>query len=149
MNGRPSSMKRSLHSSAARFVLIGGSAALLNLCLLWLFARQFDIWYLGASMLSYGICIVYNFTLQRAWAFQGEHRQAMTQFSQFLVANLAGLALNAVMLRALVETLRLPLIFSQAIASLSIATLSFVVYRRIFTRGRAVPRTVSDPVLQT
>jgi putative flippase GtrA len=135
---------RSSYVSVARFLVSGGSATLLNLCLLWLFVRQLGLWYLGASALSYSVSIGYNFFLQRHWTFNNMHGSMIRQFPQFAVMNLFGLILNTAILLVLVETFGLPLILSQAAASLAVSVLSFLAYRRIFLRDNLMPQR--DPL---
>ena len=122
--------------SIARFVMIGGSATCLNLCLLWLFVRQLGVWYLGAAVLSYCVSIVYNFFLQRSWAFASRHSPMMEQLPQFVAANLFGLVLNTMIFFAMVKALGTPVMFSQAVASLAVAIFSFGAYRYLFGRDQ-------------
>jgi putative flippase GtrA len=110
--------------------------------LLWLLARQLGIWYLGASVVSYSVCIAYNFALQRVWAFNSTGRSILKQLPQFVGVNLLGLMLNTVVLYILVESTELPLILCQAVSSLAICGLSFMAYRRIFFRPPPQAATV-------
>jgi putative flippase GtrA len=56
----------------------------------------------------------------------------MTQASLFAAANLLGLALNTAILYLLVQNLGIWYLAAQAMASLAVAVLSFLIYRWIF-----------------
>ncbi|MFL6689436.1 MAG: GtrA family protein [Alphaproteobacteria bacterium] len=119
-----------------RFLLVGGSAALLNLLLLWFLTSVCGGWYLGAAVVSYLLCISYNFALQRAWAFDGRCGSVLNQAPLFAATNLLGLALNTCILYLLVQNLGVWYLAAQAMTSLAIAAFSFLAYRWIFAGGR-------------
>lgn len=121
-----------------RFLLIGGSSALLNLLFLWLLSAVFGLWYLLASVLSYLLCMTYNFLLQRAWAFNGRGGAVLRQGFLFAAANVLGLAVNTAVFYLLVEKAGLWYIAAQAAASVIVAVQSFFAYRWIFARGDAL-----------
>lgn len=120
------------HVSVVRFIVSGASAALLNLCLLWLFTRQFGLWYLVAAALSYAFSVCYNFVLQRTWTFNGTDGSVKRQVLQFALTNLFGLALNSALLFMLVSSFGFSLFVSQVFVSLVVAAFSYFVYRKIF-----------------
>lgn len=134
--------RRQLGPSTARFFLIGGSATILNIILLWLLAGPLRQWYLGASVVSYSVCIAYNFALQKVWAFSGTGGSILKQLPQFIGINLLCLLLNTVMLCILVNITNLPVVLCQVTASLAICGLSFLAYRRIFS-----PRTIAQAAM--
>lgn len=121
-----------------RFLLVGGSGALLNLLLLWLFASVFGLWYLASSVAGYCIAMGYNFLLQRLWAFRAIAGSVVSQLPYFVLINLLGLLLNTAILYLLVEELGIWYLAGQAAASLVVAGQSFFAYRWIF-RPRIVP----------
>lgn len=120
------------YMSAVRFVLVGGTSALLNLLLLWIFVSLFGLWYVSSSVVGYAIAAGYNFLLQRSWAFTGNGGRISVQVPQFAIVNLAGVLLNTAILCALVARLGTSYLMAQAMGSLAVALLSFFAYRRIF-----------------
>jgi putative flippase GtrA len=121
-------------------LISGGSATFFNIVLLWLFVGPLGLRYLGASILSYSVCIACNFALQRVWAFDGAGGSVLKQLPQFVAVNLFGLMLNTAMLYMLVETTGVPVVLCQAMSSLAICGLSFLAYRRIFFRPPLQPK---------
>jgi putative flippase GtrA len=131
---------RLAHPSLGRFLLVGCSAAVLNLGLLWLFTSILGIWYLASSVAAYCISVGYNFVLQRLWAFGGIAGAIGSQLSYFILINLSGVALNTMIVFLLVEELGVWYVVAQTAASLIIAVQSFFGYRWIF---RVEPRACS------
>jgi dolichol-phosphate mannosyltransferase len=118
----------------ARFLVAGGSAALLNLLLLWVFTSILGFWYLLSSLLSYALSMFYNFFLQRDWTFPGARGRAHRQLPQFVAVNLAGLLLNTAILYLLVDVLSIWYLAAAATASVVVAMQSYFAYRWIFVR---------------
>jgi putative flippase GtrA len=124
--------RRSGYAAVIRFLLVGGSSALLNLFLLWVFASLCGLWYPAASVAGYTVAAAYNFLLQRSWAFAGRGGNLFAQLPQFAVVNLAGLLVNTTIFCLLIADTGTPYLMAQAIASLAVALLSFFAYRRVF-----------------
>ena len=117
-----------------RLIIIGGSSALFNIVLLYVFKSVFGFYYLYAAVLSFTICVIYNFTLQRTWAFKGSSTGIHGQVALFVGVNLINLGLNTLILYGLVEYLGIQYLIGQAIASILIALESYFVYKKIIFR---------------
>lgn len=111
---------------------------MLNLFLLWLLSAVWGWWYLLASVVSYGLSTIWNFLLQRAWAFDGRSGILLRQASLFVMVNLAGLVLNTTIVYLLVETMSVWYLAAQAAASVVVAVQSFFAYRWIFKQPRVL-----------
>jgi putative flippase GtrA len=118
--------------SVLRFLVIGTTSALLNLVLLWVMGSVCGLWYAGSSAAAYGVSAVYNFLLQRSWAFDGVNGRASEQVPQFAIVNVLGLLLNTSIFCVLVARIGTPYLIAQAVASMAVALVSFFAYRRIF-----------------
>jgi putative flippase GtrA len=118
-----------------RFLVIGTTSAFLNLAMLWAFVSVCGLWYAGSSVAAYGMAAVYNFLLQRSWAFGGTSGRVSEQVPQFAIVNLLGLLLNTSIFCVLVGGIGTPYLIAQAIASLAVALVSFFAYRWIFRRN--------------
>jgi len=118
---------------AARFLLTGTAATLLNLLLLWLLTARLGLWYLTASVLAFSVALICNFTFQKFWAFgAADMWGAHAQLLQFIAVNLFNLALNTAFLYILVDRLTVPYLTAQIVSSLLISANSFCAYRWIF-----------------
>lgn len=119
------------HIRIIKFLLVGGSAALINLLALYLLTGWLGLWYVLAEVIAFLIALAYNFTLQKLWAFEAAGR-IERELPLFVVANLTNLAINAVLLYSFVEYLGIHYLPAQAIASALIALESYFLYRWIF-----------------
>lgn len=122
-------------NSVLRFLVGGGTATLLNLCLLWILINKAGLWYLGAAVLSYSLSTCYNFALQRVWAFDGTQGALVRQFPLFAITSAIGLSVNSAFLFTFVEISGISPVLSQAVASSIVSFFSFFAYRRIFVPG--------------
>ncbi len=57
-----------------KFVIVGGSAALITFGLTWLFTEKFHLWYMGSLVIATGIAMAWNFTFSNYWTFAVKNR---------------------------------------------------------------------------
>lgn len=115
-----------------RFLLSGGTALLVNLVLLYVFADMLNMWYITASILAFVGAFCVSFFLQKFWTFDNKNMDSVHfQAGISLVVALANLALNTLIMYELVEGLGVYHIFAQVIASGVIACESFFVYKNL------------------
>jgi dolichol-phosphate mannosyltransferase len=115
-----------------RFVIVGATAALLNVLVLYALTNWFGIWYIASEIVAFIIALCYNFTLQKFWTFENRHGKATRQGFSFIVLNVFNLFLNTAILYCMVEFFGLWYILAQLITSLVIACESYFLYRVIF-----------------
>ncbi len=120
------------HARIFRFIVVGTTAMLVNLVVLYALTAGLGLWYLASEIVAFIIAVAYNFTLQKLWAFGGTGGSPTRQGFFFLLINIFNLALNTAILYALVQFFGLWYILAQVIASALIAFESFFVYRIIF-----------------
>lgn len=126
-----------------RYLLSGGTAAVVNLVLLALFVEVLGLWYLAAAMLAFTLALLVSFTLQKFFTFadqMGTRSTLTRQFSVYTTVALANVAINTLLVYLLVERLRLHYLASQIAASAAIALYSFFVYRAVFFKNVPVPQ---------
>lgn len=119
------------YARVIRFAITGGTAALINVLVLYAFTDWLGIWYIASEVVAFACALAYNFMLQRLWTFASEGAAAK-QGVAFVAVNIFNLFLNALILYALVEYFGLWYIAAQLIAALLIACESYFVYRSIF-----------------
>jgi len=114
----------------------GGTAAFANLASLALFVEVFRMHYLPASICAFIIGFAVSFVSQKYFTFGDTmmhmvHRQLVIYF--FIA--IGNISINTLSVFILVDVVGLWYLFSQALASLLIATISFYLYRRyVFVR---------------
>jgi putative flippase GtrA len=124
-----------------RFLAAGGLAALVN----WLARFPFNLMvpYAAAVVLATAVGMVCGFLLYRAWVFPGSDRPLLVQVRDFVLVNLAGMAVmvaTAVALRSLLLSAAVPPLVAAAGAhatGIGIgAVANFIGHRHITFRGR-------------
>lgn len=118
------------HIKIVRYLVSGGSAALLNFALLWGFTDLAHLWYLLSLCIAWALSSVYTFALQKFWTFE-DHSLERThiQFSQYIVLSLVNLALNSLFLFVLVEYAHLWYLAGQVMCIGALAAMNFFIYR--------------------
>ncbi len=112
-------------ASFARFCVVGGIGVLLNLVIYALLIYSAGLWYMAAATITFFIVALNNFFWNKVWTF-GDRRKGYrvvgSQLSKFVVASLAALAVNLVVLNALVELLGFSKVLAQ-VGAIAVAVL--------------------------
>lgn len=99
---------------------------------LYAFTEWLGLWYLLSSVCSFIIAFIFNFSMQKWWAFRGEHDKSVKhQLVLFLLVNLGNLVLNSIGLLSLVEYFHLWYMGAQLIMSALLAIGSFFLYSKV------------------
>lgn len=116
-----------------RFVITGGSAAVVNLIALYFFTDWFGLWYLASEVFAFIIAFACSFVLQKYWVFQSReaHKIKHQLPLHFAVAGV-NLFFNLVILYALVQYAHVWYLLAQVIANVLVAFVSFFAFRWIF-----------------
>lgn len=124
-------MTLSKHSiQIVKYVISGGSAAVVNLSILYLFTEFLHIWYLISASIAYILAFGVSFGMQKFWTFKDhETSDIHKQLSLYLVVILVNLGLNALFVYLLVEHTGIWYMIAQVISGLIIAVESFFVYK--------------------
>jgi len=120
-----------------KYLTAGGSAAVVNLFILYVLTEGFHVWYLYSAVLAFFCALGFSFLLQKLWTFQDfSVKKISNQAFLYLVIALFNLLVNTSILYFLVEYVRVWYLFSQIIAGLIVASYSFFVYNFfIFKNG--------------
>lgn len=133
-----------------KYIISGGTAAVTDLILLYLFTEVLKIHYLLSSSLAFIIAFFISFYLQKFWTFRDNNREKMyQQMSLYLAVGIVNLAVNAGGMYVLVEHvlpnyvvagIEITYILSQIIMGAFIAVFSFLIYRFvIFKKLKSKP----------
>ena len=118
-----------------KFVISGGSAAVVNLGAAYVLTDWLGFWYLTASVISFILSLVVSFSLQKFWTFRDHvldhwHKQ----FLLYLIMAVANLAVNTWLVFIEVEWLNLWYLTAQFITGAFIGLYTFFLYRYLFNR---------------
>ena len=116
-----------------RFLISGGSAAVVNLSVLYVLTDWFGLWYLASATVSFFVSILIGFMLQKFWTFnhRQSHHRTHKQFLLYLAWMLLYLSLDIGLMYLLVDGASLNYLLSQFVTSGVLAALSFFVYSRV------------------
>jgi len=116
-----------------RYVVSGGSGAIVNIGSLFILTHFFGVWYLISSIIAFLASFVVSFTLQRAWTFDIRTTDGLARHtSLYFVVAVGNTFLNTVLVFGFVEYLYLWYVAAQVVAGAIIALMSFFLYRKIF-----------------
>lgn len=120
-----------------KFLISGGSAAVVDLGLLYVFTDIFHIWYLLSAVLAFLAAFAVSFSLQKFWTFNDRSLDVIhKQLGMYLVLALFGLGVNTLAMYILVDHAGLHYLAAQILTSAFIAVGNFFAYKHfIFTGG--------------
>ncbi len=123
-----------------RYVISGGTAALVNWAVLFLLVEFGSMYYLYASILAFVVSIAASFTMHKFWTFQDKPvHDIHVQFSRYAGIIFLSLLLNTVLVYLFVDILHIWYLLAQVAATVVIAVTNFFAYRRFVFRERGVP----------
>lgn len=139
-------LRRVLADTRVRFLLVGGTNTVVGYTvfalLYFVLLREVPFGYLASLLLSYVVSIPLAFFLYRRFVFIVTGSVAR-DFIAFVGVNASSVALNAVLLWLLVESVGAPPLVAQALALAATTVMSYVGHRFVsFRRG---PDTDASP----
>ncbi len=122
-----------------RFGIVGGLGTLTNLALFFVLVDLSGMAALLGAIVCFTVAVSQNYALNELWTFaiQGDGRLAWARYWKFVLASLVGLAVNAVVLAALIAAFTFPLlVIPQAVGILAGMAVNFVASRTmVFQRS--------------
>jgi dolichol-phosphate mannosyltransferase len=113
-----------------KYIIAGGTAAMVNFILLYFFTDILGFWYLLSSTLAFIISFFVSFYLQKFWTFGDSQKDILyKQMVVYLIITLFNLAINAVLMYYLVDFLKVWYMLAQLLTTGLIASWSFVIYK--------------------
>ena len=118
------------HRTVVFFLFSGGTAAVVDLGLLYILVDFFDIWYLLSAAIAFIVAFFVSFTLQKFVTFVEHSRdripKQLVQYFSFAIFNLG---MNTLLMYIVVEKIMIHYLLAQIIASGIIALYSYFVYK--------------------
>ena len=82
-----------------KYVITGGMAIAIDFAIYYLLTRFLYLPYLASRTASFGVALVWNFTVNRNWTFQAKTGIVSRQATRFLIVMGVTLLLNLVLMR--------------------------------------------------
>jgi len=115
---------------AFRYIISGGTGAIVSIATLFVMTHFLGVWYLASSIAAFILSFFVSFYLQRTWTFERKQRNTLTRHMVlFLGIALLNLALNTCIVYIAVEYIGLWYVLAQIIAGIIVATSTFFVYQ--------------------
>ncbi len=123
-----------------RFAIVGGLGTATNLALFFVAVDLGGMAPLLGMTVCFTVAVTQNYALNELWTFatRGDGKLAWCRYGKFIMASLVGLAVNAVVLGALIRVFSFPLlVIPQAFAIAASMVVNFVASRQmVFQRPR-------------
>lgn len=118
---------------AFRYILSGGTSAVVDLILLYILHSVVGLHYLVASILAFSVAFCVSFILQKFWTFKNHSTEGIHgQAAIYLGSSLFSLGFNTLLMYLFVDKLHLQVLLSQIFAGAIVACFTFFISRRIF-----------------
>lgn len=122
-----------------RYLVSGGSAAVVHVGMLFVFVELFHLWYVLSSMSAFLIAFVVSFLLQKFWTFQNTSREGVhKQAGVYFIVAVINLALNTLLIYVFVEYFNFHYLIGQIVASGLIAISSFFIYSKFIFHHKPI-----------
>ncbi len=119
-----------------RYVISGGTAAVVNLSLFFLLHTIWHFYYITASIIAFVVSFLISLVLQKFWTFQDHSLHKFHhQVGKYLLTSLFGLVIDIIVLFVCVEYFRFYALAGQIVAGVITAGCTFSLSRHfVFNR---------------
>lgn len=132
-------MKRFTKHLIVRYVISGGTSAVINLSTLSFLYYIKHMYYIYAAIIAFIVSFLVSLVLQKFWTFEDHSRNNLSvQIGKYLITSLLGLSLNTFILYVLVDHLHLYVYVGQIIAGGLVACVTFFISRKYVFKGQTV-----------
>ena len=114
---------------AIRFIIAGGTSAMVDLILLYLLNTTLGIYYLLSAVLAFLGAFGVSFTLHKYWTFKSHAEETHKQAIMYLGTSLFALFLNTLLMYIFVDFFHIEVLISQFFVGIMVAFSSFFISR--------------------
>ncbi len=130
-------MKRFTKHLIVRYIISGGTSAVINLSVLSFLYYVQEVYYLYAAIIAFIVSFLFSLFLQKFWTFEDHSRENVhIQVGKYLLSSLFGLSLNTLFLYILVDHLHFFVYMGQIIAGGLVACVTFFISRKFIFKGQ-------------
>lgn len=116
-------------SKIIRYIISGGTAAVINLVALRIFVEVFNIWYIYSAIYSFLIAFCVSFTLQKFWTFNDRQTHKIkSQTTIYFLVSVTNLGVNTLLMYIFVDFVHIHYFLSQILSSGLLAISSYFIY---------------------
>lgn len=130
------------YQRVSKYVVAGGTAAAVDLGLLYFLTDVIGFHYLVSATLAFIVAFFVSFTLQKFWTFGDEDMDRIhSQLVAYLVIAIVNILVNVGLMYLFVSVIGIWYFFAQILAGATIACYGFLLYRHVIFRK---PQFVAD-----
>lgn len=113
-----------------RYLISGGTGAIVDLACLYALVRFVHLWYLTAAVLAFMIAFSVSFTMQKFFTFNDYAKDTLKrQTALYLAVQVFNLGINTLLMYISVDMLYIHYMLSQILTSGVIAVYSFFIFK--------------------
>ncbi|MBU6231435.1 MAG: GtrA family protein [Patescibacteria group bacterium] len=127
----------SRHMKVLRFIIAGGTAAVVDLAALFLLTSVAHVWYLLSAVIAFILAFGVSFMLQKYWTFRDRSSDRIhSQAAIYFIVTGINLGLNTLFVWLFVEYADFNYMIAQIVTSALIAVESYFIYQRFVFKDR-------------
>lgn len=132
-------IKKLLSYKLVRYLISGGTGAVVHIGTVFVLTHLFSVWYRYATIIGFLCAVGISFTMQKFFTFSDMQKNTVgMQSSLFFIIGTINFFANSFLMYLFVEHAGLIPVFAQVVTALTIALWSFFAYARLF---RPAPHT--------
>jgi len=136
------------HKQIVKYLIAGGTSALVDLSVLYILTDICGIWYLFSACLAFIVAFFVSFFLQKFWTFRdGDKEKMYKQMGVYLAVALTNFVINTTLMYILVDGFKVWYMLAQFIVSGTIACESYVVSRFFIFNKKLAEKSANLKVL--
>jgi putative flippase GtrA len=114
-----------------RFVLIGGTATLIDWILFYIFSIKLNIYYQLSLVMSFSVSVCFNFIFTKMFTFKNKSKKHLKQFFIYLSISLISLVLSMGIMFIFVEKVLLDKMVSRVFTTGIVLFVNYVVHKNL------------------
>ncbi len=132
-------IKPAFNHHIVRYLFSGGTAAIVNLGLIYILTDIARLHYLISGIFAFSCGVVVSFIMQKRWTFQ-DHSTEEThrKFAVYVVIAIINLAVNTSLLYIFTDIFRFYYMISQFLASGIVALWSYFIYKKLVFKNNTM-----------
>lgn len=127
-------------TEAFKYMLVGASSAVIDICLLFIFVEYARIPLLLAATLAFLVTVGNGFFWNKRWTFRNTGPRVGRQYAKFLLASLVGLGITLFLLSFFVYALKIWYLAAKALVTIIVFFWNFTANRFWTFRDTTIPR---------
>ena len=128
---------------AVRFIIAGGTSAVIDLTLLYLLNTTLGLYYLLSAVLAFIGAFGISFTLHKFWTFKSHLEETRKQVVMYFATSLFGLSLNTLLMFIFVDFFHIMVLLSQVFVGIIVAFSSFFISRNFVFKYKETEKIIN------